>query len=72
MLSFKPHLKLRRKEEARLNPTTGSSHGTHISHLIFQCLSPQNSSKRQQQCTPREEYFQENKTHNISSTKENK
>lgn len=39
---------------------------------IFQCPSLQNSSKRQQQCTSREEYFQENKTHNISSTKENK
>lgn len=72
MLSFKPHLELRRKEESRLHPTAGSSDGTHVNHLHFHCPSPQNSSKRQQQCTPREEHSQENKTHNISSTKENK
>lgn len=72
MLSFRSHLKLRKKEESRLHPRAVSSDGTHISPCILECPSPQNSSKRQQQCTSREEFFQENKTHNISSTKENK
>lgn len=46
--------------------------GATLTTCIFQCPRPQNSSKRQQQCTSRGEYFQGNKTHNISSTKENK